>query len=253
MEPERENPLITDYINKHTVMGMLSANYVPFGDWSGFYRNKTRTKVTVFDPGFDGDFKETAFHYVPDRMGKGYSSTLLVSRFDSAFFALAGAEHKEIRETRNKWDRLVSVREEPSSVGEVVALVDKWDILSGSKYGFNRHSGYDRNFFRRYWETERSNLYSLFFYHGDALVGYSVVSKLQDDNCFRYVIRKMDIGAGRNICLYIDYKTFESIWRDRKGCFYVNWGASSGKVLKYKEKFPTFKECRVWFHKKGGK
>jgi hypothetical protein len=241
--------MIENYINRHTVMGMMSKNYEPFPDHSGFYRNRDRTKVTVFDAGFRGDFKEIRYCYLPERTIGSASSTLLVSRLDPVFFAMRGRAMVEFRETRNKWDRLAQVREVPGSIQDVLSLIDAWDELSGRKYGFIRHSGYDRNFFRRYWEAERDNLYSLFFYCGDQLVGYSITSKLQDDNCFRYVIRKCDISAGRNIGLYVDIKTFETIFADAPGGFLVNWGASSGKVLEYKRKFPIFLDRKVYSHK----
>lgn len=237
--------MIDNYINRHTIMGMLSKNYVPFEDWSGFYKNKDRTKVTVFNVG-EYDFEEVNHSYVD--LKNGYNSTVLVSEFCPEFFALSGGKYREIRETRNKWDREIVIKNCPNSVAEVVSLIDKWDEWSGEKYRFTRHSGYDRNFFRKYWEAEKDNLYSLFFYLDGVLVGYSIVSKIQDDGCFRYVIRKMDISVGRNICLYIDFKTFENIYKDRK-TFYINWGASSGKVLKYKMKFPVYMTKKVYFYK----
>jgi len=241
--------MIEDYINKHTIMGMLSKRYVPFDDWRGFYKNKNQTKVVVFDNDFDGNFEEIGHYYLFDKV-RGYNSTLLISNFTATFFELSGGRHREIREARNKWDKYILIQDHPNSVLEVVELIDRWDRLSGEKYRFNRHSGYDRNFFQKYWKTEKDNLYSLFFYFGDTLVGYSVVSKIQNDDCFRYVIRKMDISVGRNVGLYIDYKTFENIWNERGKDFYVNWGASSGKVLKYKMKFPVFKTRKVWFGKR---
>jgi len=240
--------MIEDYINKHTIMGMLSKRYTPFDNWEGFYKNKNRTKVTVFKD-FDGDFEEINCSYLFNKV-KGYNSTLLISNFNEEFFKLPSREYREIREAKNKWDKTISIQTAPNSILEIIELINKWDELSGKKYMFTRHSGYDRNFFQKYWESEKDNLYSLFFYHNNNLLGYSIVSKIQNDDCFRYVIRKMDISAGRNIGLYIDYKTFENIWKDHNKDFYINWGASSGKVLKYKMKFPVFKTQKVWFCKK---
>ena len=89
----------------------------------------------------------------------------------------------------------------------------------------------------------------MFFYINNELVGYSVVSGLVENNCFKYVIRKMEIKNKRNICLYIDYKTFENLYYIYDRDFYINWGASKGNVLKYKKKFPVSYEGRVWFYK----
>jgi len=236
------------YINKHTIMGMLSRNYTPFEDWRGFYKNKKQTKVVTFDEGFSGDFEEINYSYMDNKIQGSYKSVMLISYFDDHFFNLTGRKYQEIRETKNKWNKRVVVKTSPDSITEVLDLIKKWDELSGAKYRFNRHSGYDRNFFNKYWEGEKDNLFSLFFYYNNTLVGYSIVSKL-NPNCFNYIIRKVDISVGRNICLYVDYKTFENIhnFYDK---FYINWGASSGNVLKYKRKFSVIQENSVYFLKR---
>jgi hypothetical protein len=236
------------YINKHTIMGMLSRNYTPFNNWQGFYKNKNKTKAVVFDEIFNENLEEINYSYINNKAKGSYKSTVLISYFDDDFFCLNGRKFREIRETKNKWDKKISIKAAPNSILEVIDLINKWDILSGGKYGFNRHSGYDRNFFNKYWESEKDSLFSLFFYYDDVLVGYSIVSKL-NPNDFTYVIRKVDISVGRNICLYVDYKTFENIHKfyDK---FHINWGASSGKVLKYKRKFPIGMENNVYFFKR---
>ena len=30
-------------------MGMMSSHYIPFDDWTGFYKNKKRDKVVIFN------------------------------------------------------------------------------------------------------------------------------------------------------------------------------------------------------------
>ena len=243
-----------NYINKHTVMGMMSKHHIPFSDFSGFYKSKKRDKVVVYNKDFLlGDYKEVNYYYILDKpvpkIKNMYSSTLLVSHFDNEFFRLVGKSKTEIRETRNKYNKVITIKDNIDDISEVISLIDKWDELSGGKYGWVRHSGYDRSFFRKYYEQEKDNLFSSFFYFNDILVGYSIVSKIVENNCFRYCIRKMDNSAGRNLCLYIDYKTFESIYKIHSKEFYINWGASSGNVLKYKKKFPVFSEDKVWFYK----
>jgi hypothetical protein len=236
-----------NYINKHTIMGMLSRNYIPFDNWKGFYKNKKRTKIVVFDK-INGDFEEINYSYMNNREKGSYKSTMLISYFDDNFFNLEGKLFREIRETRNKWNKKIIVKKNPHSIEETIDLINRWDKSSGKKYRFNRHSGYDRNFFNKYWESEKENLFSLFFYFGNNLVGYSIVSKI-NNGCFCYIIRKVDITVGRNICLYVDYKTFENI-HNFHSKFYINWGASSGNVLKYKKKFPINKEINVYFFKR---
>jgi len=235
-------------------MGMMSRHYTPFEDFTGFYKNKIRDKVVIFNKDFLlGDYKEVNYYYILEKpelkIKNMYSSTLLVSHFNSDFFKLEGKSKTEIRETRNKYNKVITIKKDIDDVGEVVLLIDRWDELSGKKYGWQRHSGYDRSFFLKYYEQEKENLFSLFFYINDELVGYSIVSKIQEDNCFKYIIRKMDNSIGRNICLYIDFKTFENLYNIYGSDFYINWGASSGNVLTYKKKFPVYSEDKVWFYK----
>ncbi len=246
--------MIENYINKHSIMGMLSKNYIPFENWEGFYKNKKRDKIVVFNniEYKNEDAKEINYYYLFEKpeYKKYFSSTVLVSFFNEEYFELRGKKCKEMRETRNKWNKKIIIKNEINSINEISDLIKIWDINSGEKYRWNRHSGHDRNFFIKYYEQEKENLYSLFFYFGEKLIGYSVVSKISEDNCYRYIVRKMNISVGRNIGLYIDFKTIENIWREiGRGEFYVNWGASAGKLLKYKRKFSPFLEKKVWFCK----
>ena len=241
------------YTNRHAVMGMMSSRDIPFEGWDGFYKNKDRTRATAFCADFDEGLKETGYSYMPRKGGKGtasgYALTMVVSRISSDFIVLSGKQYREIRETRNKWNRRIEIRSRPDSVDEVMDLIARWDKVSGTKYGWQLRSGHDRNFFSRYWEAEQGGLQSHFLYLEGALVGYSIISKDQDDNCFRYIIRKCDASVGRNIGLYADYRAFETIFANHGREFLVNWGASSGKLLAYKRKFPVFAERKVYFYK----
>ncbi len=242
-----------NYINRHTVMGMMSKHYIPFEDYSGFYKSKKRDKVVVFNKDYpEGSYKEINYYYIPDKpevkIKNMYNSTLLVSHFNSDFFKLIGKSNREIRETRNQYNKIITIKNDIDNIEEVILLINKWDMQSGKKYGWQKHSGYDKTFFLKYYEQEKDNLISLFFYFNDVLVGYSIVSNIVDNNCYKYVIRKMDISS-RNLCLYIDFKMFENIYNNYGRDFYINWGASSGNVLKYKKKFPIFSEDKVYFYK----
>jgi len=231
--------MVDDYINRHTIQGMMSKTAKPFDDWAGFWKNSKQ--VVVFDDSVSlSDFplsNRISWGYLPskenlDKRCSTYSSILVLSEFD--------------RETRNHFNQQIDIQDNPISFGEVSSLIDMWDDQSGDKYGWQRHSGYDRNFFRKFWEFEKQDLWSNFFYLNGRLVGYSVVSKISDDGCFRYVIRKNDVSL-RNLCLFIDFNTFERIFKEIQKPFLINWGASSGGVLKYKKKFPVFLEKKVFF------
>jgi hypothetical protein len=244
--------MIENYINKHTVMGMMSKHYIPFDNFSGFYKNKKKNKVVVYSEDKEFDCDEINYYYIKTKPNIKYSSlfssNVLVSNFNDNFFSLKGKEYKEIRESRNKWEKSIEIKNYIDNIEEILDLLKKWDEFSGGKYGWQRHSGHDKSFFIKYYEQEKKDLFSLFFYCNNILIGYSIVSKIQNDNCFRYNIRKCDVSIGRNIGLYIDFKTFENIYSENKK-FYINWGASAGNLQKYKKKFPVYKEVKVWFYK----
>jgi len=232
------------YTSKYCMMGMMSKNGSPFNNWLGFKKNKNN--AVSFDMDFHPDFPKVNYSYIYERPKvKGVrKSTQIVSKFDGQFFKLEGKGFKEIRETKNKFNKVVRAGEYDKN--KVLELIDKWDSISGAKYGWQRHSGYDRSFFNNWYALEQDNLISSFYYIGDKLVGYSVLHK--NDNCYDYIIRKTN-NTIRNTCLYVDYKTFESIYEKEKKPFLVNWGASGGGVLKYKKKFPVFQETRVYFYR----
>jgi hypothetical protein len=234
--------MIFNYTSKYCVMGMMSGRYQVLGDWQGLSKNKT-TAIS-FDENFDPGYKKVNYAYIYTKpVVKASKSTQVVSKFDPAFFKLYGAANREIRETRNKFDRLVKTRD--YNKADVFNLIDRWDAQSGDKYGWHRHSGYDRAFFERWFEAEQVNLVSRFYYLEDELIGYAILHPT--DYGYEYLIRKAD-NTRRNTCLYVDYKTFESLNKGSE--FLVNWGASSGGVLNYKRKFPVYEETPVYFYTK---
>lgn len=235
--------MIEDYINKHSIMGMLSKNYKVSPDFSFFIKNKQKKVKFIFnelEP-------NTSYYYLLNKPPvRSKSSTLLISNFNKEFFLLQGDEFHEFRENNNKYNNIITIKKEPNSINEILELIKIWELERGEIYRRTMHSGYDKNFFNKFYFQEKNDLFSLFFYLSDKLVGYSITSKITNDDCYRYIIRKNDIKY-RNLCMYIDYKMFEEIWQETKKDFYINWGASSGGVLKYKRKFPNFLEKKVYF------
>ena len=233
-----------NYISKYTIMGMMSAKYEVLGDWQGLKKN--RNKAVSFDKSFDPCFPKTSYAYIYDKPSCKYSkSTQVVSVFDKSFFGLSGNKYREIRETRNYFNKLVTIKD--FNQNDVLGLIDRWDEQSGGKYHWQKHSGYDKAFFNKWYLQEKDNLISYFYYIGDKIVGYAILHK--DNDCYNYIIRKTDISI-RNTCLYVDYKTFEQIYAIENQSFLVNWGASSGNVLKYKRKFPIHSQSAVYFYSK---
>lgn len=247
----------TSYINKHTIQGMLSKRYKLFDNGLGFIKNKNN--AAVFFPFSDFNSlpqnKIYITYLLKDELeeisktvsiNKPSKSKMILSQIDKEFLDVKGSKYKEIRETRNKYDKIITIKTEPNNIDDVMILIDLWKKQRRELYGWQEHSGYDRNFFSSFWEKEKDDLFSYFFYLGDKLVGYSIISKLGDGKYYNYVIRKNDTSY-RNLCLYIDFKSFNLMFDELGREFVVNWGAASGSILKYKRKFPVYKEIDTYF------
>lgn len=237
------------YINKYTLLGMLSKNYTLDVNNCIIYKKKDKSKVIVFDNNYiDDSLVEINYSYITTKpnIKSYYKSEEVLSYFSNSYFLNLKKHSKEIYETKRKWDKRIIVKKSLDNIQDVLDLLNRWILLSGKKYGFNRHDGYDRNFFVNYYEKYKEDLDCNFFYLDNKLVGYSVISPKMN-NVYYYIIRKVDISAGRNLCEYVDYKTFENL---KDSNFYVNWGASTKGVLKYKmTKFPLYSTETRYFWK----
>jgi len=273
----------------HAVYGMMSMNNNIIDETNNKYYavKKNRKKIFLFPKNasipirledvvaFFKNYPETsriALHYLTEdnftnlraslknlgcKTSKSKSS-LLVSVIDEEFFELKGKKLREIKETRNSLNKefYFKVNEPLPDIQENISnLLKWWDKNRGEKYGWQKHSGYDKAFFSKWYEPNIDDLICLTFYNKETneLIGYSVVSKhlFVDQNNYNhvtYLIRKCNTDR-RNTTLFIDYKTFEYINETVNvgPKFYVNWGASSGGVLKYKKKFPVAVEKNAYF------
>jgi len=241
-------------------MGMLSKTYKPFPDWSGYIKNKN--EVVLFDSAnipLHTHYPKINLAYVDKLSNKdiipgyentsSYKGTLLYSKLDQDFFELSGKSHIEMRETRNYYDKRDIFTSNSITLPEITDFIKTWNETRGDlRYGWTLHSGYDVNFFTKYWESEKCDLLGMFFYDWDKLVGYSVMSLCPKDNVYYYIIRK-NLTSYRNLALYIDYKMFEALYSKVQSDFLVCWGANSGGLLKYKKKFPVYHEQEKWFYK----
>jgi len=225
-------------------MGMMSARYLPFDNWGGYKKNKN--EVVLFDPNLISDYnnyEKISLHYLTEipnglNITSKYNSNMLVSVFNEEFFKLYGEKYREIREARNKYNKIVRIEHDIKDINIIINFIKEWNAKRGdAKYGWQLHSGYDISFFERFYEQEKNNLWSNFFYIDNNFVGYSIISKNGEEECYNYLIRKNNVDL-RNLCLYIDYKSFERIWGEKHSEFHINWGCSSGSLLKYKSKFP---------------
>ena len=248
------NKLVTNYTSIACIKGMLSKRYKPTEDWSGFWKNSKH--FVTFDSTFNSiNIKKISYSYILEKQIKNiekYKScfrlTLLHSIFNDEFFELKNKKFREIRETKNKYNKICYISTKIPKLIEINNLLNYWDEVSGKKYGWTRHSGIDRNFFDKYYKEEE--FIGLFFYIDQKLVGYSIMSKkyknLNNNYFFDYIIRKNDIKY-RNLTLYIDYKIFEYIYNNYVNNFIVNFGGSSGNLLKYKMKFPIYNIQPIYF------
>ena len=244
-----------NYTSKHAIMGMMSARYIPFSNWGGYIKNKN--EVVLFDPSLINDYnnyEKISLHYLAEmpsnvNITSKYKSDMLVSFFNEEFFKLGGWEYREIREARNKYNKIVTVEHSIKDIGVIVNFIREWNKKRGDeRYGWQLHSGYDVSFFERFYEQEKDNLWANFFYIDGNFVGYSIISKNGEEECYNYLIRKNSVEL-RNLCLYIDYKSFEKIWLEKQSEFHINWGCSSGSLLKYKKKFPILCCVKRYFVK----
>lgn len=259
------------YINKHSVMGMLSKNQTIIEDSLSIRRN--RNKILCFDEesarSYIGIYKDINLGYFAKKIKSedmsfyGKSTAVISGPFSkNNFLSFKGRDYEEYRETINNLDKKIFISDHMISPLDVIGVVDEWNELAGKrKYGWQLHSGYDKNFFHSpYFEKEKDNLQTLFFYDKETMkcVGYSVMSKSPDDKSlehplFSYLIRKyVPSKSYKNLCLYIDLKTMQRLTASQEQECLVHWGASSGGVLDYKlGKFKKFiyRSYDAWFGK----
>ena len=245
------------YWNKHGQQGMMGK----FGQLSSypFYFYKNSSNIVSFDVKLTtikehkvsyAYITEEDFKTIPKSEIKSkYILTQTISKIDSEYLSLEGKKHKDDRNTRNKYDKIVSVKTKPNSIEEVLSLIDIWDAKRGDLvYNWQKHSGYDRSFFTRFYEQEKENLQCLFFYIKGKLVGYSVISLVKDDEAYVFCLGKCDTEY-KDISWYIDFRSFDYLLCDEEYVL-INWGASSGSLLKYKMRFPVHSLEKLYFFKK---
>lgn len=266
--------------NKDMIYGMLSKNYkllsVNNEKNIGYKKNKKQVVLLQHDNieyncNFLNEYEKIVLNYLSQNdvekykeyciyNNLKYSKSYVITSVISGPFSnninnnISKSLKQEIKETINKFDKKITIKsyEELNDHNDInekfINLIDEWNIFNDKKYGWQNHSGYDKNYFLNYFKTLRFNFYSNFFFNNNKLIGYSFVSKnpyiLQSKYVYFYLIRKFinSFENSRNIGLYIDYKTIQRILNDTKlNEIYIHFGGSSGNVLNYKlKKFPTF-------------
>ena len=191
-------------------------------------------------------------------MSKITEAEEIFSYIDKEFFSkLNRTVNKEVYETLRKYDnwrksgKMTVVDYSDILYDDILNMIKEWSTTSGKKYGFFRHDGIDRAFFKRIKNKEiNKDLYDIRIYKvDDKVVGYSVIEHYPsfENHGHVYLIRKA-ISNYRNLCLYIDYDTFREKTKYENNII-INWGCSSGGVKKYKlNKFKLAYIKKLYFY-----
>lgn len=264
-----------NYVNSSSIYGLMNSNCKILDNKIGFWKSKNHNKLVLCEDDINGldlsDTSKISMMYL-DKVNydkefwnsKGYDMSKITeaeeifSYIDKEFFAkLTRTDNKEVYETLRKYDnwrksgKMIVVDYSDILYDDILNMIKEWSSTSGKKYGFFRHDGIDRAFFKRLKNKEiNKDLYDIRIYKADdKVVGYSVIEHYPsfENNGHVYLIRKT-ISNYRNLCLYIDYDTFREKTKYENNII-INWGCSSGGVKKYKlNKFKLAYIKKLYFY-----
>ena len=264
-----------NYVNSSSIYGLMNSNCKILDNKIGFWKSKSHNKLVLCEDNVNGidlsDTSKISMMYL-DKVNydkefwnsKGYGMSKITeaeeifSYIDKEFFSkLNRTVNKEVYETLRKYDnwrksgKMTVVDYSDDIYDDILNMIKEWSSTSGKKYGFFRHDGIDRAFFKRLKNKEiNKDLYDIRIYKADdKVVGYSVIEHYPsfENNGYIYLIRKSLIDY-RNLCLYIDYDTFREKLNYENNII-VNWGCSSGGVKKYKlNKFKLAYIKKLYFY-----
>lgn len=264
-----------NYVNSSSIYGLMNSNCKILDNKIGFWKSKSHNKLVLCEDNVNGiDLSDTlkiSMMYL-DKVNydkefwnsKGYDMSKITeaeeifSYIDKEFFSkLNRTVNKEVYETLRKYDnwrksgKMTVVDYSDDIYDDILNMIKEWSSTSGKKYGFFRHDGIDRAFFKRLKNKEiNKDLYDIRIYKvNDKVVGYSVMEHYPsfENHGHVYLIRK-SISDYRNLCLYIDYDTFREKTKYENSII-INWGCSSGGVKKYKlNKFKLAYIKKLYFY-----
>ena len=264
-----------NYVNKLSIYGLMNSNCKILVNKLGFWKTKNHNKLVLCEDNIDDiDLSNTlkiSMMYLDKvnhnkefwnsngyEMSKITETEEIFSYIDKDFFnKLNRTNNKEVYETLRKYDnwkminKMLVVDYSDDIYDDILIMIKEWAITAGKKYGFLRHDGIDKAFFKRLKDKEiNKDLYDIRIYKiEDKVVGYSVIEHNSsfENNGYIYLIRKSLIDY-RNLCLYIDYDTFREKLNYENNII-VNWGCSSGGVKKYKlSKFKLAYIKKLYFY-----
>ena len=264
-----------NYVNSSSIYGLMNSNCKILDNKIGFWKSKSHNKLVLCDDNVNGidlsDTSKISMMYL-DKVNydkefwnsKGYDMSKITeaeeifSYIDKEFFSkLNRTVNKEVYETLRKYDnwrksgKMTVVDYSDILYDDILNMIKEWSSTSGKKYGFFRHDGIDRAFFKRLKNKEiNKDLYDIRIYKADdKVVGYSVIEHYPsfENHGHVYLIRKA-VTNFRNLCLYIDYDTFREKTKYENNII-INWGCSSSGVKKYKlNKFKLAYIKKLYFY-----
>ena len=264
-----------NYVNSSSIYGLMNSNCKILDDKIGFWKSKNHNKLVLCEDNINGidlsDTSKISMMYL-DKVNydkefwnsKGYDMSKITeaeeifSYIDKEFFSkLNRTVNKEVYETLRKYDnwrksgKMTVVDYSDILYDDILNMIKEWSTTSGKKYGFFRHDGIDRAFFKRLKNKEiNKDLYDIRIYKADdKVVGYSVIEHYPsfENHGHVYLIRKA-VTDFRNLCLYIDYDTFREKTKYENNII-INWGCSSSGVKKYKlNKFKLAYIKKLYFY-----
>ena len=264
-----------NYVNSSSIYGLMNSNCKILDNKIGFWKSKSHNKLVLCDDNVNGidlsDTSKISMMYL-DKVNydkefwnsKGYDMSKITeaeeifSYIDKEFFSkLNRTVNKEVYETLRKYDnwrksgKMTVVDYSDDIYDDILNMIKEWSSTSGKKYGFFRHDGIDRAFFKRLKNKEiNKDLYDIRIYKADdKVVGYSVIEHYPsfENHGHVYLIRKA-VTDFRNLCLYIDYDTFREKTKYENNII-INWGCSSSGVKKYKlNKFKLAYIKKLYFY-----
>lgn len=264
-----------NYVNSSSIYGLMNSNCKILDNKIGFWKSKSHNKLVLCEDNINGidlsDTSKISMMYL-DKVNydkefwnsKGYEMSKITeaeeifSYIDKEFFSkLNRTVNKEVYETLRKYDnwrksgKMTVVDYSDILYDDILNMIKEWSTTSGKKYGFFRHDGIDRAFFKRFKNKEiNKDLYDIRIYKADdKVVGYSVIEHYPsfENHGHVYLIRKA-VTDFRNLCLYIDYDTFREKTKYENNII-INWGCSSSGVKKYKlNKFKLAYIKKLYFY-----
>ena len=264
-----------NYVNSSSIYGLMNSNCKILDNKIGFWKSKSHNKLVLCEDNINAidlsDTSKISMMYL-DKVNydkefwnsKGYDMSKITeaeeifSYIDKEFFdKLTRTVNKEVYETLRKYDnwrksgKMTVVDYSDIIYDDILNMIKEWSTTSGKKYGFFRHDGIDRAFFKRLKNKEiNKDLYDIRIYKADdKVVGYSVIEHYPsfENHGHVYLIRKA-VTDFRNLCLYVDYDTFREKTKYENNII-INWGCSSGGVKKYKlNKFKLAYIKKLYFY-----